>query len=520
LRSLTLAPYLNLVGLRSRLCTALVLVATVLIAAPQARAASTVYIRGGGNGHGIGMSQYGAYGYALHGASYLAILSHYYQGTGMGTTNANQIVRVLISTGRASFSGATAAGGARLKSTQTYTVKLLANGRLAIIAANGKRVGSTVAPPLTVTGSAPVTVPGHGTYRGQLQFRPDGHGGVQTVDAVALDDYVRGVVADEMPSGWPAQALQAQAVAARTYAITTTVSGNGYDLYSDTRSQMYGGVGAETSATDAAVQTTRGQIVTYRGQPAVTYFFASSGGYTENIQNVWPGASPEPWLRGVPDPYDSAGGDPYHQWGEQLSLSAAAGKLGGLVKGALIGITVTEHGVSPRIIRAEVAGTRGTTTVSGGQLQQAFGLLTTNVGFTTITTNASRTRLSGTVFPARSGATYLVQAQRPTGWQTIARARLSATGSYAHAIPGAGIYRIQLGSLGGPAAAAATANTAQLRAGARAQLAALLTLQRGAGPVLPMGRLARYAWPLTGHRRPLRPVPLVLRAARLDHRHR
>ncbi|MEA2212036.1 MAG: hypothetical protein QOF83_1984 [Solirubrobacteraceae bacterium] len=520
MRSLTLAPYLNLAIPRRRLYLALAFVTAVLLAAPSARAASTFYIRGGGDGHGIGMSQYGAYGYALHGAGYQAILGHYYQGTALGTTDSNQTVRVLISTGPAAFSGASAAGGTRLSSTQTYTVKPLATGRVAIIAATGKRVGPTFAPPLAVSGSAPLTVPGQGTYRGQLQFRPDGQGGVQTVDAVGLDDYVRGVVAEEMPASWAAQALQAQAVAARTYAITTTVSGSGYDLYSDTRSQMYGGVGAETPATDAAVQATRGQIVTYHGQPAVTYFFASSGGYTEDVQNAWPGSSPEPWLRGVPDPYDGAGGDPYHQWGKQLSLSAAAGQLGSLLKGTLIGIKVTRHGISPRIIQAEVAGTRGTTTVSGGQLQQAFGLLATDAAFTTITTNATATRLSGRVFPARSGATYLVQARRPTGWRTIARGRLSATGSYTHAIPRPGTYRVELGSLVGPSVTAVPARAARLRAAARVQLAALLRLQRGAGPALPTGRLARYAWPVTGHRRPLRPVPLVLRAARLDHRRR
>ena len=100
-----------------------------------------------------------------------------------------------------------------------------------------------------------------------------------------------------MPSSWAAAALEAQAVAARTYAITTTVDGNGYDLYSDTRSQMYGGVSAETPSTDAAVAATSGQVVTYDGKPVVTYFFASSGGHTESIQNVWAGATPEPWLR-------------------------------------------------------------------------------------------------------------------------------------------------------------------------------------------------------------------------------
>jgi stage II sporulation protein D len=516
LRSLTLAPYLNLVGLRRRLTGILAVSLLALLPIPAARAASTFFIRGGGDGHGIGMSQYGAYGYALHGAGYQQILAHYYQGTALGSTDPDQIVRVLLSTGRASFSGAASAAGTRLSPAQTYTVKLQANGRLSVLGAYGKRVGPTFAPPLSVTGSAPLTVPGHGTYRGALEFAPDGQGGVQTVDALGLDEYVQGVVADEMPSGWAPQALEAQAVAARTYAITTTVAGNGYDLYDDTRSQMYGGVNAETPATDAAVLATRGQVVTFQGRPVVTYFFASSGGYTEDIENAWPGASPALWLRGVPDPYDSAGGDPYHAWGEQLNLSTATAKLRGLVKGSLVGITITRHGVSPRIIQATVDGTKGTTTVSGGSLQQAFGLLTTDAAFTTLTTKATAAALSGTVFPARGGATYWVQELMPSGWTSIAHGRLTAAGRYTSALPGPGTYRVQFNHLSGPAVTAPTANARAIRAAARRELSALLTLQRGTGPVLPMGRLARYAWPLAGHRRPLRPLPLLLRPAGLD----
>src|SRR5207248_10973384 len=119
---------------------------------------------------------------------------------------------------------------------------------------------------------------------------------------IGLDDYVRGVISAEMPSSWSMQALETQAVAARTYALTSNVGGNGYQLYPDTRSQMYQGVAAETPSTDAAVAATRGQIVTYHGSPAITFFFASSGGQTEDIQNVWLGDGPQPWLRGVGEP--------------------------------------------------------------------------------------------------------------------------------------------------------------------------------------------------------------------------
>src|SRR5205807_3570774 len=127
----------------------------------------------------------------------------------------------------------------------------------------------------------PLTLAGHGQYRGWLEFRPAGTGSsVRTVNALHLEDYARGVVSYEMPASWSAEALKTQAVAARTYAITSSVGGNGYQLYADTRSQMYGGVAAETPSTDAAVAATHGQVVTYKGKPVTTFFFSSSGGHT------------------------------------------------------------------------------------------------------------------------------------------------------------------------------------------------------------------------------------------------
>src|SRR5437588_1150567 len=235
------------------------------LGASSAWAASVFIIRGGGNGHGVGMSQYGAYGYALHGKSYKFILAHYYQGTSLETVNPDRIVRVLLQTGSAAFSGATKAGGKKLKAGRTYSVQALADGQITLTGPAGKRIG-TFSAPLSVTGPGPLTVAGRGSYRGGLEFRPSGSGGgVETINAIGLADYVRGVVAAEMPSSWAAQALAAQAVAARTYALTSDVGGSAYQLYPDTRSQEYGGVAAETAATNAAVAATRGQIVTYNG---------------------------------------------------------------------------------------------------------------------------------------------------------------------------------------------------------------------------------------------------------------
>jgi stage II sporulation protein D len=470
----------------------LIAISATLVFAGTAAAAANLYIRGGGNGHGIGMSQYGAYGYALHGKSYRWILAHYYQGTKLGHTDPRQTVRVLIATQSAAFSGATRAGNKKLDPAKTYSVRALADGSLTLLNPKGKKVGHFAAP-LTATGPDPLALAGVGSYRGSLVFSPNGSGGVQTVDAVGLDDYVRGVISWEMPSGWAATALKVQAIAARTYAITTSVGGAGFDLYSDTRSQMYGGVAAETAATDAAVAATRGQIVTYDGSPVTTYFSSSSGGHTENVENVWPGSTPEPWLRGVPDPYDGAGGNPNHRWTRELTLAGAAARLGRFVKGRLIGIRVLERGVSPRVLLADVIGTGGRTRVTGSQLQGAFGLLTTYASFTTISTvpgppapKAAHGRrdglgqlaqqaeaqavlalpalvrdllsgavpgIHGTIYPAPGGAKVAIQESGARGWRTVAHIRARAGGSYGLRLPGPGTYRVVYGGLYGPAVA-------------------------------------------------------------------
>jgi stage II sporulation protein D len=466
-----------------------VVAALGLLCAGSATAASRFFIRGGGNGHGVGMSQYGAYGYALHGKGYRFILAHYYAGTAIGTTDPNQIVRVLIADGAAKFSGATSAGSTSLQPSVSYQVTALADGSLKLVSASGKTVGTFPAP-VTVTGSGPLTLAGVGRYRGALELRPDGSGGVETVNAVGLDDYVRGVVAGEMPASWALAALEVQAVAARTFAITNHVGGSAYDLYSDTRSQVYGGVGEETAATDAAVAATRGQVVTYNGSPVITYFSASSGGHTESVQFAFPGATPEPWLKGVPDPYDGGGGNPYYQWRLSMRTAAAAARLGALVKGTFRGIVVTKHGASPRIVLATIVGSRGTTTVSGLKLESVFGLLSTDATFTTITTLpgpgpaalaqlrraerlvnitqgaqmvavlrpfepavrlASGPSLHGSVFPARRGGRLLVQVSRRRRWHTVARVALGAGGAITIAVPGPGKYRFVYQGLDGPA---------------------------------------------------------------------
>jgi stage II sporulation protein D len=404
------------VALRALACAAAVLIlaapagaATETAGGASAASASSagLYLTGAGFGHGVGMSQYGAAGYAQHGYTYQQILAAYYSQTTLGAVDPNRKVTVLLKRrGGASFTGATAITGSSvaLVATATYVVKAVGS-QLRVVSA-GQTVG-TFSAPLTVTGPAPLTLVGRGAYRGALVFSPSAAGGVMTVNSVGLDDYVKGVVAAEMPSTWPVQALEAQAVAARTYAISAGAVAPGYSLYSDTRSQMYGGVAAETPVTDAAVSATAGQVVEYDGTPATTYFFSSSGGETESVQNVWSGVTPESWLVAKPDPYDDSFNNPYYRWSMKFGLRAAASRLGKLLKGSLESIRVLARGASPRIVRAQIVGTKGLTLVTGAQLQAALGTPSTWMSLTTITQAGTRTTSAAPPVPTTTSTATL-----------------------------------------------------------------------------------------------------------------
>jgi stage II sporulation protein D len=363
------------------LTTILAALAVAACAAPPAGAAKRFTIRGAGFGHGVGMSQYGAMGYASHGWDYRRILGHYYTGTELGVLKEPRTVRVLLqSVSRtASFTGATRAAGRNLSADTTYLVRGRAGGQVQLLNRRGREL-ATVPAPLRATGPGPLTLKGtagngrrDGAYRGALEFRAGTFGGVNAINAVDVDDYVQGVVPLESPASWPIEALKAQAVAARTYALTTSKSGAGFEHYPDTRSQVYGGIGAEQPSTNLATQQTAGQLVTYGGAPVATYFFSTSGGRTENVETSALGTSPLPWLKSVEDQYDEV--SPKHRWGPiKLTMAGAAAKLRGLVRGRFKGVDVITRGGSPRIVAADVVGSRGSVRVSGPTLRARLGL--------------------------------------------------------------------------------------------------------------------------------------------------
>jgi stage II sporulation protein D len=267
--------------------------------------------------------------------------------------------------------------------------------------------------------------------------------------------------------------LKAQAIAARTYAITTAKSAD-FDHYADTRSQVYKGVGIETAATNAAVADTRGQIVTYSGQPVVTYFFSTSGGRTESVENTTLGTEPKPWLKSVEDEYD--GVSPRHRWTTKLTMKSAARKLGRLVQGSFKGIRVTKRGASPRIMTAEVVGSRGVTATDGATLRARLGLFDTWAYFTAISGSKEKTVegdpsggatipprsfsyvhkpfagvLRGSVIGPKSGAKLRVQVRRGSAWTDVASVRTSRSGTYRWRASAPGAYRVVVAGAAGPA---------------------------------------------------------------------
>lgn len=359
--------------------TGLILLALAL-AAPAA-ASAELRVDGRGFGHGIGLSQYGAYGYALReGRSFDWILQHYYPGTEL-TRTGSRAVRVLLR--RASSQtvcGATLARGAdgrrvRLREQRSYRLSRSSRGRLRL--RHARRTLALLSAPVRVTGGRDVCLRGtaengvrNGRYRGMLTIDRDGARTI-AVNRLRIEHYLYGVVPAEMPTSWPIEAVKAQAVAARTYALRGLPRGGAYDVFADTRSQVYRGLTAETPAGTAAVRATQALAVTYGGALAHTFFFSTSGGRTAAIEEVW-NAAPVPYLISVDDPYDDL--SPVHTWSLTFSRDEAERRLGGLVRGRLEQVVVTERTPSGRARTVEVRGSDGVRSATGPEIRTRLGL--------------------------------------------------------------------------------------------------------------------------------------------------
>jgi stage II sporulation protein D len=446
---------------------ALLLTTLVSLPVPLAADAATRHVvRGGGFGHGIGLSQYGAHGFAQRGRSYRQIVQHYYRGTKLASARSEE-VRVLLqwNDSYVRVAGASRLGSRKVSPAKTYVVRPARGGRLGVSTSDGRRVGSFGPPlrfsrggsPLRLLGPA-INGVGSGLYRGTIELLR-GASGVHAINALPIDPYVQGVVPGEMPSSWHMEALKAQAVVARSYAMATDKPGP-FDQYPDTRSQVYRGVTGETSRTNGAVQATAGEILTYGGAPAVTYYFSTSGGHTENVELSFLGAEPQPYLKGVDDPYDAG---PYHRWTFRFTTAQMDARLGRYSPGRFRKMTVLERGASPRIVRARVHGSGGTRIITGPQIRALLGLYDSWASFTRASTSQARRKLSlaaswyvrplvlvGRFDPAPSGRRLTVERRSGGSWRRVGRVRTTRRGRYRVAVRERGVYRVRSRTVAGP----------------------------------------------------------------------
>jgi stage II sporulation protein D len=345
----------------------LLLVLAFVLCAPAPAAAATLFvIDGRGWGHGVGMSQWGARGFAEQGWRYDRILRHYYRGTELRAVPARP-VRVLLAEGRPLVT---------IRSTKPFRV-VDARGKKRILKPGVQRLVPARLAKLKLElplryepGAAPLQLDGD-AYRGALVVHRRG-GGLTVVNKLPLDRYLRGVVPWEMPDEWHPEALRAQAVVARSYALATLKPGKLFDLYRDTRSQVYGGIAAEEDTTNRAIGSTAGQIVAWRGRVATTFYHSTSGGRTTSNAEAWPGATPLPYLVPVGDPLDRA--SKHHRWGPFLLTPAELGNRLGAP--ALRDLVVT-RGASGRAIEVTIRGTNGLRRMSPTDFRRTLDLRST-----------------------------------------------------------------------------------------------------------------------------------------------
>lgn len=221
-------------------------------------------------------------------------------------------------------------------------------------------------------------------YRGLLEIRHQpGKPGFNVINTLPLEEYLYGVVPREISPSWPMEAIKAQAVAARSYAFANTGKHQeqGFEVCATSHCQVYGGRDSESEQTTQAVNATRGMMVTYAETVISAFFHASSGGHTEDSENIW--GEPYPYLRGVPD-FDQR--SPHSRWerrvnsGKLNELLRAAGYKVGTVTAIELSplqkqpVSIADRGISGRVKKLKLVGTEGSVSLSGTKLSSLLGL--------------------------------------------------------------------------------------------------------------------------------------------------
>jgi SpoIID/LytB domain protein len=344
------------------LCAGLCSAVTATAATPRSPTAPPIVLVGHGLGHGIGLSQWGAEVRAGTGQTTAQILRFYYPHTTLGRAAAAAAapVRVLVAEAPSLKTGAW--GTFRARDARGHAVTLRG-----LQTATAASFGSTrLTFPIDLTAGAHFLRVGGLPYAGSIRLLRRGRL-VDAVNVVSVEDYVRGVVSTENPAYWHPAALEAQAIAARSYVLAHRSAHSTYDVFSDDRSQNYRGLSRNFPTSRHAVAATAGRVLVYRGRIANAMFSASNGGLTS--------AGPEPYLVKRSDPFDAR--SPAADWGP---VTVSAGRLAAVLPGLSAPVTglAFTYNSSQRVADVTLKLTNGASEeLSGSEFQQRLGLRST-----------------------------------------------------------------------------------------------------------------------------------------------
>ena len=212
-------------------------------------------------------------------------------------------------------------------------------------------------------------------YRGCVQILRSDVSDMSVINKVSMDEYLYGVVGKEMSPSWEIEALKAQAICAKNFAITNynKFSKYGFNLCTTTVSQVYGGVSAESESVRNAVDAVAGQILLYENAPVQTYFFATSGGHTADVSHVW--TATIPYLCGVEDPYEDPKTSGHYTWKTEKSAEEIKSILQNKGKdiGDVTNVEVTKADDAGYILEIVITGTNGKHTIKKSEARSFFG---------------------------------------------------------------------------------------------------------------------------------------------------
>jgi peptidoglycan hydrolase-like amidase len=344
--------------------------ATYAATCPPAAPPGSVRFCGHGWGHGVGLGQWGAKGMALAGLGYRFIDQHFYTGaTWASLSTANTPIHVGVLWGTATYRVVPSGPAQLIAGSQVRSVSAGETVSLSLSGGAQRLVPTSSGTRLTLYGPSGR----YHAYRGSIVAQPSG-GLLYIINVLPIEDYLRGL--GEVPSSWPLEAIKAQIVAARCYALTHMGSTALYDVDDTTQFQVYRGIDSESASQNAAVDQTAGQVLMSGGRVIEAFFSASDGGHTANVSDVFGGSlATYPYLRGVLDPWDVVA--PRHTWYtgvytygtlERVYFSAADVA----TYGHLVGFDLRDRDASDRLNTVGLIGQRGVKRIGVSAFLHAF----------------------------------------------------------------------------------------------------------------------------------------------------